>query len=84
MCVGCFPPTRNFESYLLNFVLTHKEGGSGGTVGNYAAFTLRRLEGTLGNSAAYTGFVPDEDDIKAYQERPPILATIELVDGQVG
>jgi myosin-7 len=65
MCVGCFPPTRNFESYLLNFVLLHKE--QGGTVGNYASFALRRLEGTLGNSAAYTGFVPDEDDIKAYQ-----------------
>jgi hypothetical protein len=28
-----------------------------------------------------SGFVPNIDEILAYKERPPILATIELVDG---
>ena len=28
-----------------------------------------------------SGFVPSVEEIQAYKERPPILATIELVDG---
>ena len=30
-----------------------------------------------------TGFVPSVEEIQAYKERPPILATIELVDGNI-
>ena len=67
LCVGAFPPSRDFQYHLLNFVLGHKDAM--GAVGNYARFALRRLEGTLFNAAAFTGFVPDEEDIKAYQER---------------
>ena len=77
MCVGCFPPTREFEHYLLNFILAHESDK--GTTGNYANYALRRLEGILESGAS--GFVPSVDEITAYKERPPILATIELVDG---
>jgi len=77
MCVGTFPPSRDFENYLLNFILEHVEGN--GAVGNYARYSLRRLEGILNSGPS--GFVPSVNEIQAYKERPPILATIELVDG---
>lgn len=77
MCVGTFPPSRDFENYLINFILDHKDGA--GAIGNYARYSLRRLEGILNSGPS--GFVPSVDEILAYKERPPILATIELVDG---
>jgi hypothetical protein len=77
MCVGTFPPSRDFENFLLNFILEHKDGA--GAVGNYARYSLRRLEGILNSGPS--GFVPSVEEIQAYKERPPILATIELVDG---
>jgi hypothetical protein len=77
MAVGTFPPSREFENYLLNFILAHKDGA--GAVGNYARYSLRRLEGILNSGPS--GFVPSVEEIQAYKDRPPILATIELVDG---
>ena len=76
MCVGTFPPSRHFEKHLLNHVLSHERQVS--AVGNYSRFALRRLEGIL-----FTGpsdFVLSVQEIQAYSERPPILATIKLVD----
>ncbi|CAK9003080.1 High molecular weight form of myosin-1 (High molecular weight form of myosin I) (HMWMI) [Durusdinium trenchii] len=77
MAVGTFPPSSDFEYYLLNFLLEHVNVG--GLVGNYARYSLRRLDGMLIRGAS--GFVPNIDEILSYKERPPILATIELVDG---
>mmetsp|Transcript_14360 Transcript_14360/g.26611 ORF Transcript_14360/g.26611 Transcript_14360/m.26611 type:complete len:1731 (+) Transcript_14360:285-5477(+) len=77
MAVGTFPPSKDFEFYLLNFFLEHV--GIQGLVGNYARYSLRRLDGMLIRGAS--GFVPNIEEILAYKERPPILATIELVDG---
>ncbi len=77
MSVGTFPPSRDFENHLINFILQHKDGA--GAVGNYARYSLRRLEGILNSGPS--GFVPSVEEIQAYKERPPILATIELVDG---
>ena len=77
MCVGTFPPSRDFEFFLTNFILEFKAGA--GAVGNYARYSLRRLEGIINTGP--TGFVPSVDEISAYKERPPILATISLVDG---
>ena len=77
MCVGTFPPSRDYENFLLNFILDHKDGA--GAIGNYARYSLRRLEGILNSGPS--GFVPSVEEIQAYKERPPILATIELVDG---
>jgi hypothetical protein len=77
MAVGTFPPSGEFENYLLNFILEYRDAP--GTVGNYARYSLRRLEGILNSGPS--GFVPSTQEIDAYKERPPILATIELVDG---
>lgn len=77
MCVGTFPPSQDMENYLINFILEFSEGS--GAVGNYARYSLRRLEGILNSGPS--GFVPSVEEIAAYKERPPILATIELVDG---
>ena len=77
MAVGTFPPTHDFENYLLNFLLQNKD--KSGAEGNYARYCLRRLEGILNSGPS--GFVPSVEEIQAYKERPPILATIELVDG---
>jgi hypothetical protein len=79
MCVGTFPPSKDFENYLINFILQAKDGA--GAVGNYARYSLRRLEGILNSGPS--GFVPSVEEIQAYKERPPILATIELVDGML-
>ena len=79
LAVGTFPPSDDFESYLLNFVLKKRE--LPGEVGGYAKYCLRRLEGIVKTGAS--GFVPSVEEIMAYSERPPILATIELVDGAV-
>lgn len=77
MCVSTFPPSTEFEDYLLNFMLAQKE--KKGAVKNYAKYCLRTLEGMLASGAS--GFVPSVEEIQAYKERPPILATVELVDG---
>ena len=77
MCVGTFPPSSDFEMYLLNFILSHVD--TPGLVGGYAQYAKRRLEGMTNSGAS--GFIPSVAEIEAYKERPPILATIELVDG---
>jgi myosin heavy subunit len=77
MCVGTFPPSRDFENHLINFILEHKDGA--GAIGRYAQYALRRLEGIINSGPS--GFVPSVEEISAYKERPPILATICLVDG---
>jgi myosin heavy subunit len=77
MCVSTFPPSGQFELYLLNFLLVQRE--KKGAVRNYARYCLRSLEGLLESGAS--GFVPTVEEIGSYKERPPILATVELVDG---
>jgi len=77
MCVGTFPPSAEFTDYLYNKLLLYRK--TPGLVGGYANYSLRRLEGILNSGAS--GFVPSVKEIEAYKQRPPILATIELVDG---
>lgn len=79
MCVSTFPPSQEFKNYLLNYILD--KCMTRGAVRNYAKYCLRSLEGMLQSGAS--GFVPSVEEIQAYKERPPILATIELVDGMV-
>lgn len=81
MCLITFPPSVDFENFLLHFILEKFEKGRG-AVHDYAKYCLRTLEGIL-NSGEGTGFVPSVEEIQAYKERPPILATIELVDGNI-
>jgi len=77
MSVGTFPPSAEFTDHLYNKLLQYRT--QSGLVGGYANYCLRRLEGILTSGAS--GFVPSVKEIEAYKQRPPILATIELVDG---
>jgi len=79
MTVSTFPPSMDFELYALHFLLQQRE--KRGAVRNYASYCLRALEGML--EAGASGFLPSINEILAYKERPPILATISLVDGSV-
>ncbi len=81
LCAGTFPPSVDFENFLLHFIISRYET-SRGAVRDYARYCLRTVDGMLAAGEA-SGFVPSVDEIKAYKERPPILATIELVDGNV-
>ena len=45
MCTGVFPPSRDFEYFLLHFI--HKTSQLPGYRGEYATYALRRLEGIL-------------------------------------
>jgi hypothetical protein len=81
MCVGTFPPSAEFENFLLHYILEKRDRGRGAVV-DYAKYCLRTLEAML-NSGDGTGFVPSVEEILAYKERPPILATIYLVDGNI-
>ena len=81
MSLITFPPSVDFENFLMHFILEKFEKGRG-AVADYAKYCIRSLEGIL-NSGDGTGFVPSVEEIQAYKERPPILATIELVDGNI-
>ena len=78
MCAGTFPPSRDFENYLLNFIL-ERAPVEDGVLSLYSVYALHRLESIISSGPA--GFVPTVDEIHAYSLRPPILVAIELVDG---
>eukprot|EP00516_Mucochytrium_quahogii_P004899 CAMPEP_0203750560 /NCGR_PEP_ID=MMETSP0098-20131031/4778_1 /ASSEMBLY_ACC=CAM_ASM_000208 /TAXON_ID=96639 /ORGANISM=" , Strain NY0313808BC1" /LENGTH=1960 /DNA_ID=CAMNT_0050639919 /DNA_START=298 /DNA_END=6177 /DNA_ORIENTATION=+ len=79
LCVSTFPPSKEFEPFLLNFLLMHENIQT--AMGNYARFSLCRLEGMINSGSS--GYVPTVEEIQSYNDRPPILAKIELVDGTV-
>jgi hypothetical protein len=81
MCVGTFPPSMDFEMYLMHYILEKRDKGRGAVV-DYAKYCLRTLEAMLSHGEN-VGFVPDVPEITAYKERPPILASVSLVDGAV-
>lgn len=81
MCVATFAPSQDFENFLMHYIVFKMEHGRGAIV-DYAKYCLRSLEGILASGES-CGFVPSIEEIQAYKDRPPILATIELVDGQV-
>jgi myosin heavy subunit len=81
MCVGTFPPSYDFENFLLHFIIEKKDTCKG-AIYDYTNYSLRTLEAMLINGDG-TGFVPSVEEITAYTDRPPILATIYLVDGNI-
>jgi len=81
MCIDMFPPSHEFENYLFHFII-EKRDKANGAVANYARYCFRTLEAILSNGNC-TGVVPSIEEIQAYKSRPPILATIYLVDNNV-
>jgi len=84
VCMVCstFVPSEDFEMYAMNFLLQFVD--EEGLVGNYARFALRRLEGLLHDSfSKKRREILHLDEIRSYNDRPPILARIQLVNGAV-
>ena len=81
MCCGTFPPSLDFENYLLHFILERRKNGKGAVI-DYANYCMRTLEAMMSHGGAL-GYVPVVEEILAFKERPPILATVSLVDGGV-
>jgi hypothetical protein len=79
MCVLTFAPSQELENFLLHYIIEMRDRGRGAVV-DYAKYCLRTLEATL-RSGDKNFLVPSVEEILAYNERPPILATIFLVDG---
>lgn len=77
MCTKHFPPSKDFELYLMNFLIDHR--GVQGLIGNYARLCLFQLDSTI--SLGATNLIPPLYDIKMYTKRPPILADVHSVDG---
>ena len=81
MCCGTFPPSIDFENYLMHFILERRDNGKGAVI-DYANYCIRTLEAMMSHGGAL-GYVPVVEEILAFKERPPILATVSLVDGGV-
>eukprot|EP00937_MAST-01D_sp_MAST-1D-sp2_P004504 g4504.t1 len=77
MAVNTFPPSASFEPYLMHFLGSFR--ALDGAVGNFSRYALRRLEGML--KAGSNDFLPSAEEIDMYKERPPVLASVFLVDG---
>jgi hypothetical protein len=79
MCAKTFPPTDEFAPYLLNYLINRKEAP--GLFGNYARFCIVQLDATL--TVGATVFKPKVEEIECYKKRPPILASVRVLDGSV-
>jgi len=79
MCLSTFPPSKEFEAYLINFLLRNSD--KRGAVQAYAKVSLDFLSSNVGGRTAVA--VPSLENIRSYKQRPPILATIHHVNGQM-
>ena len=81
MCATSFPPSVALLKYVPIFLKAQvaESNSFWRLVRNFAAYSLKRLENLLENGT--TGFIPSIDDIRGYETRPPILATIQLLNG---
>ena len=79
MCVQTFPPSFDMEMYLMHYILERRDTGRGVVI-DFAKYCLRTLEAML-SAGDGVGYVPQVEEILAFKERPPILASISLVNG---
>lgn len=80
ICVSSFPPSNDFRLYLVNFLVSNQSSKHSCCIRNYARYCLHTLENETRESSAS---VPSVEDIQTYFERPPTLATVSIVGGQV-
>ena len=69
MCVATFPPSFDFEMYLMHFILERRDTGRGVVV-SFAKYCLRTLEAKLSHGEG-VGDVPQVEEIKAFAENMP-------------
>lgn len=70
LCIGCFPPTENFELYLRQFIRNGPE--------LYAPYCETRLDRTIQNGARKQP--PSWMELKACKTTEPIVVTIHLMN----
>jgi len=79
MATKTFPPTESFSPYLLNFLLKHKN--LSGLSGNYARLCIVQLDATIDLGPSI--YKPNLEEIQSYRKRPPVLATIKMINGEL-
>ncbi|GBG31386.1 Myosin-1 [Hondaea fermentalgiana] len=79
MATKTFPPTDHFTNFLLNFLIRHRS--LAGLQGNYASLCIVQLDATIGLGPSF--FKPNLEEIQSYRKRPPVLATIRMLKGDL-
>lgn len=70
LCIGCFPPSEDFELYLREFIRNGPE--------LYAPYCERRLDRTLQNGARKQP--PSYMELRASKNKEPIMTTINFMN----
>lgn len=81
MCLGTFAPSPEFLPYLSHFIV-NKRDLTKGAVSEYAKYAVRALEG-IARTEEGSGYILSPSEIDCYKDRPPVLATITLLDGSI-
>nr|CCA24180.1 myosinlike protein putative [Albugo laibachii Nc14] len=84
MCTTSFLPSNALQEYVLRFLNAPRPNSNSfwRILNGVASYCSKRLEALISNGA--TGFIPNMDEIQAYDSRLPFLASsIELLDGTV-
>ncbi len=79
MCTKYFPPSEVFAPYLVYFFQENRSKPQ--LVGNYARLCLAQLGSTM--ELGTDTFKPRSTELAHYLKRPPVLASINVVDGNV-
>jgi len=81
MCMASktFPPSEAFAPYLINFLIKHQN--LPGLPGNYARLCIVQLDATIELGPSL--YKPNLEEIQQYRKRPPILAPINMVTGEI-
>lgn len=77
-CTGCFGPSEYFQKFLLKFLDTKMQ--EVGEIGTWSSFCKDRLDKTLEFGKRF--FVPTEKELKAVQNRKPIIQEFFFLDGK--
>ena len=77
LCCRAFPPSPEFEPFLLNFLVNHRNAGA--LVGNQARLCITLLDYTI--DAGPSPYLPDMDLVDAFNARPAILADVRRPEG---
>ncbi len=75
IAVQTFPPSKEFEAFLLNFVAQFRTDP--GMIGNYSRFCLFNIGAT--EKIGPTKFMPQTQDIEVYLKRPPVILKVHNI-----
>jgi len=73
--VQTFPPSKEFEAFLLNFVAQFRTDP--GMIGNYSRFCLFNIGAT--EKIGPSKFMPQTQDIEVYLKRPPVILKVHNI-----